>query len=261
MKRNSEPLGQQVPAQQTTIDQQVPQYKKTLYERLHEMFSKSTEGGDPTKTLQAPFIKPSEQATPTADAMGLPYDPSGGLNTNTDLAEPHRDEDQVGDWLTNKVSEILDTPGNGQKGWDRHVESLTPLMTKSAIESYVNFMNESNILGTLTANSLQIHAFVEQKPLLLNKGVVDGRYRWLYEVQATLSKLPGTIKDYEKIEVGKTTNYRYLIRIQVGRMQEADATTGIDAQAQADDDSDDPNAGLVIESWDIRKNYDGSNQD
>jgi hypothetical protein len=238
---------------------------KSFLDVIKAEFFKTDDPNDPGKTLRAPFVKPGDMDTPTADKMGLTYTPysekeKGALN----LAQPHRDQDQVGLWLSDKVSEILNIKPSD---YDDHMKAIKPFMTPDALVAYTKFMEDSTILNRMRLNHLQLHSFVEQSPLLLNQGPVDDRYRWLYEVPVTLTFLREGLKDYDENNVpASSSNYRLLIRIQIGRVVEGQdsppppppVTEGGDdangAGMKSDTDNDQNNQGLKIESWEVRHN-------
>ena len=227
---------------------------------MYDLVFKVRRPDDPSYTLRAPFIRPRDLKTPTATAMGLPY----GEDVDADqeagnLSVAHRSEDQVGGWLIGRASDILDVSGDN---WDDHIKIISSLLTKAALDDYMNWMNTSGLLGRLSANHLHMHAYVDDVPLLLNQGAVDGRYRWLYEVHATLSFLYNGSHDYDNPDnqTIATKNLKITIRMQIGRVAEIEA-----ANDEEDDDPahhitiskigvqpQDNSEGLTLESWDVR---------
>ncbi len=219
---------------------------------------------DPSVTLRAPFIKPGDMNTPTADKMGLPYNYYDNQDTVNALAAPELNKDEVSSWLTNVISEILSTEPDK---YERHLKKISVVMGPDAVNSYDSFMQESGLLNTMRDNHMQVRAFVEEEPLLLNKGVVDNRYQWLYILPATLTTLSATVQDYSSVVERDRANTRLQLRVLVVRTEAAEAIrrAGLqDAKDEFDGESDSKDGeynfegendqGLVIESLEVRKN-------
>ncbi len=199
---------------------------------------------DPAVTLQAPFIHPGDMDMPTAKAMGLTYWADVDDQPLSSLAKPHRGGDQVAEWLVSSVSEVLDT---NEEKYSDHLQQLEEIMDKTAVASYNRFMQESRIYSRMSMGKYHIHAFVEEKPFLLNKGVIEGRYRWLYDVPATITFIKEDVKDYQ--DSSDTSNFRLLVRMQVGRIQDAET-----AEKEKTADENESGEGLKIETWEVLQN-------
>ena len=182
---------------------------------------------DPRLTGVAPFTDRGADTDKTAENMGLAYENNG---YKPDLDAPHRRENQIADWLTANISVVLET---GITDYAEHLKAIETQMDSYAIADYQKFMQQTNILGRMQQERLGLHAFVEQRPFLLNEGAVGGRYRWLFEVPVTLTLLPEGSTTYRNMEV--PPSYRLVLRVQVGRVNiEGD--------------------GMLIESFEARKN-------
>lgn len=221
---------------------------------------------DPAVTLHAPFIKKGDMDTPTADKMGLPYNYYDNRDTVKSLAAPHMDKDEVAAWLTRVISEIFSVKPDK---YERHLKAVSTVMSPSAVGSYDSFMQENDLLGAMRSRRMELHAFVEEEPLLLNKGVMDNRYQWLYIMPATVTLLsPMAAQDYERSRAKDSSSMHLQLRILVSRTEagEAISRAGLkekketlqESSATNEDDEYDfegENAeGLIIDSIEVHKN-------
>ncbi len=103
-------------------------------------------------------------------------------------------------------------------------------------------MEKSNIVQMLHDRGLLMRVIVDDQPSQINKGPVDGSYRWLYDLPLTLSFLKPGVKSYENAETD--LNQHVVIRMQVGR---------VPRKKNKDDPGIDE---MMIQSFDVRQNTD-----
>src|SRR3989339_554783 len=98
---------------------------------------------------------------------------------NIPLEEQHRSADEIAEWLMVVVAESLafDT-----QNYEQVTRQVTRYFLPFAYDQYLEFLKQGNIEQTLQENDLRLYSFVQEKPYLLNKGSLDGSYRWLFEV-------------------------------------------------------------------------------
>lgn len=128
------------------------------------------------------------------------------------LSDSHRPYLQVGGWLEEKVSWLMNTDASS---FDQHKKDISVFLNYNAVNEYAAFMANSKIIETLRASDLQLRAHVEERPLLLNKGSVEGRYRWLFEMPVMLTFLPRATNTYEG---SSPASQSVIISVQVGRV-------------------------------------------
>lgn len=203
-----------------------------------ETFDKDRDKPKPEETLLAPFATPESLAASkkAADdnALKIPYEPVHGVNSDTALAEPHRTRDEIGTWLLKAISEALNVTG---EDYEKHIAFLKTGMDDYAIADFQKFMNDSNILATIRANGLKLQVYVEEKPVLLNSGALENRYRWLFEMPVTLSFLPRDMTTYKDMNSRDIMKEYVIVKTQVGRVVDKTSAEGV-----------------KIESWDVRRN-------
>lgn len=170
------------------------------------------EGPDPMQTGVAPFA----------------YDPSKPAEILEGLPEsavpshlPHRSPAHLAEWITTVSSEILTFE---KSDYREEIKLRKNYFDSSGLREYVAFLQERNIIKILEDGTFHVRSFVEEQPLLLNEGVVDGRYRWLYEVPVMVSYMNKGMKTYKKADA---VNQRIILKIQIGRSADASGVDGL----------------------------------
>lgn len=183
---------------------------------IFDYFFPKEEGPDPAKTLVAPFAEPpAEGAASVTDAkLGLP-------ENNTPIESAHRPSAQIGEWATMAVSEALTFD---KENYQQEMEENTAHFDAVGKEQYLTFLNENSLIRVLESGRFNIRSFVQEVPLLLNEGAVDGSYRWLFQVPVMVSYMDRNMKGYKG--AAEPVNQLIVLTVQVGRT--ADLTPGHD---------------------------------
>jgi hypothetical protein len=164
------------------------------------IFPPEDTGPRPEDTLQSPFG--DNTAAPAGAIEGLEWRGSEKPVDQiiTELSVPHRAIREITEW---GVTQVFDQAGYQQ---------------------YLSFLTDNNITKVLDSGKFHMRSFVRQHPLLLNEGAVDGRYRWLYEIPMMISYMEPNMAGYEEAE---PVSQSMLLRIQIGRVKNADGTDGM----------------------------------
>lgn len=170
---------------------------------------------EPSRTLTAPFAEQAtKSAAPLPTATSIPELPENKVP----LDQAHRTTEQIGEWLTMAVSEALTFQKADYK------DSLNASLRhfdESGKAQYMAFLDENGIVKILESNRFYISGFTQSMPLLLNEGVVDGRFRWLYEVPVMITYLDrAATKGYKEAQ---PVNQNMSLTIQVGRTSDLSA--------------------------------------
>ncbi len=166
-------------------------------------------GADPMETLQAPFAldpkaaPPKERPDPTKAELPVNQLP---------LDQPHRDNQEISSWLTSVTSAAMTFDGDDYQAKIKDNEKYFTLAGK---EQYMVFLNGNNVIKVLDSKKFHVRSFVQDIPLLLNEGAVNGVYRWLYEVPMMVSYMERGVTDYKKLE---PVNQQIVLTVQVGRV-------------------------------------------
>lgn len=226
-----------------------------------QWFGPEDTGPRPEDTLQAPFADPEavqkdKQQAETLERSGvifqssdgykyrvfpgeegrtyaLPeYDPNADMDEGRDMDKPHRRPEDLAEWLVRATSEIFTMDYNG---YENHIKHLSTGMSETGLAEFQKFLIDSKVLTELQTQPVKLMGYVEEPPLLLNEGVLNGRYRWLFEMPVTVTFLPRDMSTYRDVENPAENTLRFIVQAQVGRVE----------KGPSDDN-------VVIETWRVR---------
>ncbi len=188
---------------------------------LPSIFGEPDTGPKPEDTLRAPFGGPATKDTaPSQNALMNMYDETPG-NKNTDMVSvAHRSPDQVGEWITGIVTQVMTIdPVTLQ------TEKFAGFFTPYALQEYNTYLATSQTLETLKAGNLRQVAFAEGKATLVQEGLLEGAYRWVFRV-------PVMLTSYDKAAVtlkGKESppTQQIVINVQITRVSLKQAAEGM----------------------------------
>lgn len=165
----------------------------------------------PEDTLRAPF------ATAPAAEEGEEQLPVNAIP----LTKPHRVTAEITQWVMNAAAEVMNFDADDYRTGLKATEILFDAPGRG---QYVRFLQDKNITKVLASKKFQVRSYVEDTPILLNEGSLNGRYRWLYQVPVVISYLDINVTGYEGTE---PLNHRAMINVQVGRSVESRDPQGI----------------------------------
>lgn len=185
------------------------------------------------ETGQAPFAEAENAAQPVQLHPDIEYAPLGdSIVISERLDMPHRNEGAVSAWVTEAVGKIMTF---GIRDYQEHLEVIDRLMSAVAVQEYQDFMQKSNVLALMQNRDLELKTFTTDVPRLATTGVVQGRYRWVYDIPVNMTFLPVGATSYETLSPDQFLSETLTIRIQIGRV------------AEGGDD------GIEIETWEALK--------
>lgn len=192
------------------------------------LFAKPDEADqvDPTGTLVAPFADQEKVKPLATEERYLALTASN----NVAIDQPHRNDNDLGEWLMQAVAYAVSFDSTT---YQKKLQELTTGFSPAGLEQYNNWVLSSGILSTLESGGQELHGLVNETPFLLNQGVVNGRYRWLFEIPVMVSFIPRGVTEVTP----ETTrqNQKLVVSVQIGRI---------------------PNSvlehGVQIESWSVR---------
>lgn len=151
----------------------------------------------------------AQSETSPLDDLYAPYGDSGIIGT---LDRPHRHQSQIGDWLEDVVSRALTISVNDIEEQEHLIRQS---MDENAWAGYSHFIDTNRVRDIVRTNHVDLKSYVDNNPLLLSEGVVNGRYRWLFEVPVTMTFLQSGLKSYKNV---KPVNWYIKLTVQVGRV-------------------------------------------
>lgn len=199
-----------------------------------KIFGAPDTGPRPEHTLKAPFADSVDAPLPDGE-LGSLYNDKGVTDGSVGegMQSPHRHPSQISDWLMQVMSQILNIELAHNEDY---LKVVAATMNPKAQSDFGTFMTGSNIMATMQARNMNLHSMVENPPILLNKGVVGDRYRWLFEMPVTITFLPAGSTSYDP-KKGEFTSQRIIVTAQVGRVP---VGQGVDE--------------LMLESFSVRQN-------
>lgn len=175
---------------------------------------------DPSKELIAPFADPGVKPV-ERDAEGNPILQLDSGATR-DLSQPHIMDVEVMEWVEKSVSEVVNfvnEPIEAVLG--RGSKNFSP----AALQQFRSFLEKEGVYEVMSSGKYNAHGF-SQFPRPLNEAALRGRYRWLYEVDITISYVEKKETDLKFVDM-KPVNQKIVARVQVGRHPEAGTELGL----------------------------------
>lgn len=177
-----------------------------------ELFREKQDGPDPAETLQAPFL---DSAT-TITAQNSKIVPAWqGKTTLIPLDKAHRTQGEIANWLESAISYIMSFESNN---YLRETQDKVPYFTETGWQQFKGFLEATRLQNAIASDQYTISTFVDDLPLLLNKGTLNGRYKWLYEVNAMITYREPAMRDYKDHQ---PVTQRLKVRLQLTRVENA----------------------------------------
>ncbi|MEM7618186.1 MAG: DotI/IcmL family type IV secretion protein [Pseudomonadota bacterium] len=148
------------------------------------------------------------------------------------LAEPHRTDKEMSNWITTVASEALYIPN---RQYQNSINEVSNYFTDKGKNEYLSYLEQSQVKTYIDNSNYSLNVLVDGSPLVLNAQNVSGTYRWLYQVPVTISFVPSTATSVIAAQKDAVTQKLMLI-LQIGRKN-------IDGDPEA----------IQIESWKMRK--------
>ncbi len=181
-------------------------------------------GPNPSETLRAPFA--DENAV--IDDM----DNVDNLQNSMPLDQKHRTNNVMIQWLQMTIPDLISYKANG---YEDQYKQKVGVFSKSGAENYVSFLHGSNYITTLKTGRYDITGFVQDYPIVVNEGVVDGRYQWVFQTSVMVTYLEAGMSEYKR-GAGESLSQEYVLTFHLGRVD------GVKNEH-----------GVLIESWDYKK--------
>ena len=163
---------------------------------------------DPTKDMVAPFAAGSG-VEDKEKLNRLPVDAAS-------LKNPHRLSQEIGDWVTDIAGEVMNFDAGMNEA---SINEKTKLFDRTGAQQYITFLRNNNILKAAEDGRYNIRSYVNQRPLLLNEGLVGDRYRWLFRVPVVVTYMDKNMKTYK--DNAPELIQQATINMQLGRVTSA----------------------------------------
>lgn len=174
---------------------------------------------DPSKEMIAPFaVGQGAEEKEKLDSL-----PEGDVA----LSKPHRLSKDIGAWLMTASGEAMNFEAGAA---EEQIKGYSHFFDTVGRNQYVEFLREQKILSVVQDGRFNVLSYVDAQPLLLNEGVVNDRYRWLFRVPVVVSYMDKNMASYKSGDAKLVQ--KASINIQIGRIK-----------------ADDKPEGLQIEQW------------
>lgn len=169
-----------------------------------------------------------------------------------DLGKPHRPIGYLSEHVSTAVTQMFTFDPDR---YETHLKEVSILMNEHAAQQYNDFMMNKGFLGVLLKDDLRMMATVEGIPLLRKDSVLEGRYRWLFEVPLAVTWVPKDKKDYMQRRGDRKIKQPPPIKaiIQIGRVPVDSSNSVLDKDATVIERAS-LESGVIIEHFEIKSN-------
>jgi hypothetical protein len=161
------------------------QQSQSLTDKVKGLFNKNDDNLKPHETLEAPFATDGQTTAGNKNSLMFLYDKE--LTGTTDgnlLSKAHRTDAQMSEWAMAVVTNLLSFDYREAQA---HINKYQSLFTRPALAEYIQQVNRSEIVRAMKQSGLVSVAMFEEMPLVQNKGVSAGIYRWVFDFPVTVT--------------------------------------------------------------------------
>ena len=209
------------------------------------------DGAGPTAP-QENFSPPEEETYPSPFPDTPEVDPNNALyklylgpqnaesvaSDTRQTSVAHRTNEQLSSWLMSAVPALFNY---NNKDMNKQYAENIKLFNASGLALYRDYLAKSGFLLEMRDNKKQLTAMVPSAPQLLNDGVANDRYKWLYDVPLMVTLIP---EGASNLRQQKPDSRQLIVRLQLTRVTENEQR----GDGQVLDNT------IQIESWDVRAN-------
>ncbi len=167
----------------------------------------------PAETLRAPFAD--------ADAVIEDLDASGSSRNATPLELRHRTNDVITGWVQSIIPSLISyRAGEGEIEYRQKSTDLSMVGAKE----YLSFIRGQNFFKVLDTGRFDIQGFIQDTPIIVNEGAIDGRYKWVYRCNVMITYIEkGTNYKAEFQNKGEidVVSKEFVLQFQIGRSHDA----------------------------------------
>jgi hypothetical protein len=155
------------------------------------------------------FIEPADQA-PFVQEMVAAHEKKGE-DKITPLAQPHRSESEIKNYLTVITSEILSfNRGN----FSETAKKIRPYFTDSGFQKFQKYLLDTGIAETVRTQDVSLSSYVDVPPFIINNMAMNEVYKWVYDVPVVINYVPlGQVEDPAEAATGE----EFYVRVQLTR--------------------------------------------
>lgn len=179
---------------------------------------------EPSRTLVAPFAD--------QDAVIEVLDPTGNAELAVPIDQRHRPNVEISRWVQQIVPTVLTYSSDSYE--EEYAEKIKNF-SKVGAQEFVKFLQKRNIVKTLRTGRYNVSGIVQGYPIIINEGPVDGRYRWLLQVEVLVTYIDNRVRKISRAKEGDMISQEFVLTMQLGRVRGVDNMHGV-----------------LIETWDVK---------
>jgi len=180
------------------------------------LFPQADDGPNPSETLKAPFAND--------DGVIVEMDATGQAANRTPLHLRHRTNTVMTRWVQQTIPNMLSYKAQTYK---RTYGKNIAYFSKVGADEYLRFLKDRSFLKTLETGQYDIAGFIQDYPVLLNEGAIDGYYRWLYQMNIMVTYLESGVSDYKNLKKDGSITQEFVVNFQLGRHKDVDNEHGV----------------------------------
>ncbi len=194
------------------------------FDFLNPMLNTMKRDPAPAETLIAPFAN--------RDAVMEELDPSGKVELAVPLDQRHRPNVEIARFAQQIIPTVLTYHSDRyEKEYMENIKNFS----KVGAQEFVKFLKDRSIVDVLRVGRYNITGIVRDYPIIVNEGVVEGRYRWLIQSRILITYLDNKVKKMSDAEADNMVTHEFILTMQLGRV------SGVENPS-----------GLMIETWDVK---------
>jgi hypothetical protein len=178
----------------------------------------------PSQTLLAPFAD--------QDAVIEEFDPTGNFELAVPLDQRHRPNAEISKWVQQIVPTVLTYNSDN---YEKEYVEIIKNFSKVGAKEFVKFLQERNIVKTLRTGRYNVTGIVQGYPVIINERALEGRYRWLVQVEVLVTYIDNRVKRIKDAKEGDMITQELVLTLQLGRVRGVDNPHG-----------------LLIETWTVK---------
>ena len=153
-----------------------------------------------------------------------------GKENMISLDKAHVMDNEIQNWISMSVSESLTF---NKDDLSEVVGNIKPYYTEEGFKQFEQYLLNSGIATSIRSGDFDMGVYIEEKPIFLNSSVIDGKFKWLYQMPLAISFFPKNAGNVAE-NADRFVNRKVTLRLQITR-------------AVLDDDPD----RLQIETWTV----------
>lgn len=181
-----------------------------------EFFFPMLKKSGPETTLRAPFAD--------ENAVVMELDASGNKENQTPLHLRHRTNEKMTLWVQHQIPAYLNFT---ERTYQDQYSKNAPDFSETGLQEYNKFLQDTNVLKTLSVGGFDVSGFLTDYPIILNAGTVDNRFKWVYQVNVMMTYIKSGVKNLSSLKANESISREYTVTFQLGRSRDAANEAGV----------------------------------